>query len=112
MNESKKLKREKKKEKKIKKSDSKIKSTEKKQMLVKVLPMINELPMEPIKIGEKVDRSQLAENDDNSDDEADKTTDPSETQMLDSLTGVPYAEDELLFAVPVVAPYTALTNYK
>lgn len=112
MNESKKLKREKKKEKKIKKSDSKNKSFEKKQMLIpKVLPIINELPKESIQFGEQVDQEKFAENNDNSDDE-DKTTDLSETQMLDSLTGIPYAEDELLYAVPVVAPYTALTNYK
>lgn len=112
MNESKKLKREKKKEKKIKKSDNKNKSSGKKQMLVKVLPIVNELPKETIQTGVQEDHAQFAENNDNSDDEADKTTDVSETQMLDSLTGIPYAEDELLFAIPVVAPYTALTNYK
>ncbi|XP_025423052.1 nuclear export mediator factor NEMF homolog [Sipha flava] len=112
MNENKKLKREKKKEKKIKKIDSKNKSAGKKQMLIKVLPIVNELPKETIQIGAQGAQEKFAENNDNSDDEADKTTDPSETQMLDSLTGIPYAEDELLFAVPVVAPYTALTNYK
>ncbi|KAJ8341664.1 hypothetical protein SKAU_G00339550 [Synaphobranchus kaupii] len=32
--------------------------------------------------------------------------------LLVSLTGQPHAEDVLLFAVPVCAPYTALTNYK
>ncbi|KAM6969497.1 ribosome quality control complex subunit NEMF [Tautogolabrus adspersus] len=32
--------------------------------------------------------------------------------LLTSLTGQPHAEDMLLFAVPVCAPYTALTNYK
>ncbi|KAJ3098241.1 hypothetical protein HDU96_011155 [Phlyctochytrium bullatum] len=31
---------------------------------------------------------------------------------LDSLTGQPLADDELLFAVPVCAPFTALTKYK
>ena len=36
----------------------------------------------------------------------------SEVDMLDSLTGIPHAEDELLFAVPVVAPYNTMTNYK
>merc|ERR1711872_56603 len=35
-----------------------------------------------------------------------------ETDMLDGLTGKPVAEDELLFAVPVCAPYTTLINYK
>uniref|UniRef100_A0AAR2JAE7 Ribosome quality control complex subunit NEMF n=1 Tax=Pygocentrus nattereri TaxID=42514 RepID=A0AAR2JAE7_PYGNA len=32
--------------------------------------------------------------------------------FLDSLTGQPYSDDVLLFAVPVCAPYTALSNYK
>ncbi|XP_074547679.1 ribosome quality control complex subunit NEMF isoform X1 [Halichoeres trimaculatus] len=32
--------------------------------------------------------------------------------LLNSLTGQPHAEDVLLFAVPVCAPYTALSNYK
>lgn len=32
--------------------------------------------------------------------------------MLDQLTGKPVSEDELLFAVPVVAPYNTLFNYK
>ncbi|XP_053613613.1 ribosome quality control complex subunit NEMF homolog isoform X2 [Plodia interpunctella] len=33
-------------------------------------------------------------------------------ELLSQLTGSPLPEDELLFAVPVVAPYSALTNYK
>lgn len=36
----------------------------------------------------------------------------ADVNMLDSLTGQPLPEDELLFAVPVVAPYNALVNYK
>lgn len=32
--------------------------------------------------------------------------------LLDSLTGLPHPEDVLLFAVPVCAPYTALSSYK
>ncbi|KAG5320622.1 NEMF factor, partial [Acromyrmex heyeri] len=35
-----------------------------------------------------------------------------EIDMLDQLTGKPVSEDELLFAVPVVAPYNTLQNYK
>lgn len=38
---------------------------------------------------------------------------PQETEnLLTSLTGQPHPEDVLLFAVPVCAPYTALSNYK
>ncbi|XP_065332099.1 ribosome quality control complex subunit NEMF homolog [Cloeon dipterum] len=33
-------------------------------------------------------------------------------ETLNSLTGIPVSEDELLFAVPVVAPYNTLINYK
>ncbi|XP_053923247.1 ribosome quality control complex subunit NEMF [Cuculus canorus] len=32
--------------------------------------------------------------------------------LLDSLTGQPHPEDIVLFAVPICAPYTAMTNYK
>lgn len=35
-----------------------------------------------------------------------------EVDMLDQLTGKPVAEDELLFAVPVIAPYNTVLNYK
>merc|ERR1712083_625117 len=44
--------------------------------------------------------------------EEEKVAVNDETDMLDSLTGVPVAEDELLFAVPVCAPYNTLLNYK
>ncbi|XP_047512357.1 ribosome quality control complex subunit NEMF homolog [Pieris napi] len=39
-------------------------------------------------------------------------TGDADTEMLCQLTGAPYPEDELLFAVPVVAPYSSLHNYK
>lgn len=35
-----------------------------------------------------------------------------EVDMLDQLTGKPLPEDELLFSVPVVAPYGTLQSYK
>lgn len=44
--------------------------------------------------------------------EMDDTPAADEVDMLDSLTGLPVDEDELLFAVPVVAPYQTLHNYK
>lgn len=44
--------------------------------------------------------------------EMDDTPAADEVDMLDSLTGIPLDEDELLFAVPVVAPYQTLHNYK
>ncbi|CAG5114692.1 unnamed protein product, partial [Candidula unifasciata] len=36
----------------------------------------------------------------------------SDETVLNSLTGIPLPEDEILFAVPVCAPYSALLNYK
>jgi len=36
----------------------------------------------------------------------------AEVDMIDALTGQPLSEDELLFAVPVIAPYNTLSNYK
>lgn len=44
--------------------------------------------------------------------EGEGVTVAAEVEMLDSLTGHPLPEDELLFAVPVVAPYQTITNYK
>lgn len=48
------------------------------------------------------------------DDEVDDgpSTGVADVDMLESLTGCPVDEDELLFAVPVIAPYQALLNYK
>uniref|UniRef100_A0A8C3AP82 Ribosome quality control complex subunit NEMF n=1 Tax=Cyclopterus lumpus TaxID=8103 RepID=A0A8C3AP82_CYCLU len=37
---------------------------------------------------------------------------PEAENLLTSLSGQPHPEDVLLFAVPVCAPYTALSNYK
>lgn len=45
-------------------------------------------------------------------DEVDDTPVADEVDMLDSLTGMPLTEDELLFAIPVVAPYQTIQNYK
>ncbi|XP_044747380.1 nuclear export mediator factor NEMF homolog [Coccinella septempunctata] len=35
-----------------------------------------------------------------------------DVDMINALTGIPTVEDELLFAVPVVAPYSTIINYK
>lgn len=113
MNEDKKLKRAKKKDKKNKKSTDKNKAAGNKKIIIKPLPMLLEAPNDTIQFEVQKEPLKKSEDNENSeDDETDKPTDLTETHMLDSLTGVPYPEDELLFAVPVVAPYTALTNYK
>ncbi|XP_053330582.1 ribosome quality control complex subunit NEMF isoform X2 [Spea bombifrons] len=53
---------------------------------------------------------------DQQDEKDDQEQDPQASEeaenLLDSLTGQPHAEDVLLFAVPVCAPYTAMTSYK
>lgn len=54
-----------------------------------------------------------AEQDDKEDDVDQDNPGAEEAEnLLTSLTGQPHPEDVLLFAVPVCAPYTALTNYK
>lgn len=45
-------------------------------------------------------------------DDEDETPANADVDMLESLTGQPHDEDELLFAIPVVAPYQSLQNYK
>ncbi|XP_034833767.1 ribosome quality control complex subunit NEMF homolog [Maniola hyperantus] len=44
--------------------------------------------------------------------ETDQPGADADTEMLCQLTGNPFPEDELLFAVPVVAPYSSLLSYK
>ncbi|XP_048830455.1 ribosome quality control complex subunit NEMF-like [Brienomyrus brachyistius] len=58
--------------------------------------------------------SRAGEQDDKDADDADQENPGAEdaANLLDSLSGQPHPEDVLLFAVPVCAPYTALTNYK
>ncbi|XP_068948066.1 ribosome quality control complex subunit NEMF [Petaurus breviceps papuanus] len=52
--------------------------------------------------------------DDQPDDKEEQDTDQQENEenLLDSLTGQPHSEDVLLFAIPICAPYTTMTNYK
>ncbi|XP_017020712.1 ribosome quality control complex subunit NEMF homolog [Drosophila kikkawai] len=45
-------------------------------------------------------------------DDADEVPAGGDVDILNSLTGQPHEGDELLFAIPVVAPYQALQNYK
>ncbi|XP_033164797.1 nuclear export mediator factor NEMF homolog [Drosophila mauritiana] len=45
-------------------------------------------------------------------DDADEVPVGGDVDLLNSLTGQPHEGDELLFAIPVVAPYQALQNYK
>ena len=46
------------------------------------------------------------------DDDGDDMPAGADVEMLDTLTGIPFEDDELLFVVPVVAPYQSLQNYK
>ena len=55
-------------------------------------------------------KSQQRNDPDSDGDEA--TTVKFDVDVLNSLTGQPVAEDALLFAVPVVAPYSTMNNYR
>ena len=44
--------------------------------------------------------------------EVTEVTTVTDVDMLQSLTGQPLPEDELLFAIPVIAPYNSIVNYK
>lgn len=54
---------------------------------------------------------QEAQND-SDDEKQEEDLKPDDVMMLDSLTGCPVAEDELLYAIPVCAPYSTMLNYK
>lgn len=71
-------------------------------------------PVQLLSLDENVQKSAVNENQDDDDEEKEisEFTAPSDIDMLDSLTGQPLAEDELLFAVPVIAPYNSIINYK
>jgi predicted ribosome quality control (RQC) complex YloA/Tae2 family protein len=67
---------------------------------------------EPKIIKERLPPTQKPENGEDGGGEDEEPVVQDELDMINSLTGVPFAEDELLFAVPVVAPYNTLANYK
>ncbi|XP_041668539.1 nuclear export mediator factor Nemf-like isoform X2 [Cheilinus undulatus] len=59
------------------------------------------------------EEGELAEQEDKEEDVDQDNPGAEEAEnLLNSLTGQPHSEDVLLFAVPVCAPYTALSNYK
>lgn len=60
----------------------------------------------------KLPRPQIQKKDIDEGGEEDEPVVQADTDMIDFLTGIPHPEDELLFAVPVVAPYNTLSNYK
>lgn len=59
----------------------------------------------------KLSSPNVEEDEDDKEDTSEVTT-TIDVDMLNSLTGQPVPEDELLFAVPVIAPYNAIVNYK
>ncbi|XP_061394100.1 ribosome quality control complex subunit NEMF homolog [Musca vetustissima] len=48
----------------------------------------------------------------NDDDDGDDKNTGADVDMIDSLTGQPYEDDELLFVIPMIAPYQSIQNYK
>lgn len=71
-------------------------------------------PVQLLSIDESVQKPVVAEHEEEDDEEKETNefTAAADIDMLDSLTGQPLPEDELLFAVPVVAPYNAIISYK
>ncbi|XP_048047986.1 ribosome quality control complex subunit NEMF-like isoform X2 [Megalobrama amblycephala] len=80
---------------------------------------------EPVKKPQPHQKPAVKPRAENSNEDADAAEDPDakETEdvdnpaaedgsILDSLTGLPHPDDVLMFAVPVCAPYMALSNYK
>ena len=57
-------------------------------------------------------QQQAAGGDSDGEDVEAKPTVNVDSEVLDSLTGVPVAEDSLLFAVPVVGPYSTMISYR
>ncbi|XP_048732715.1 ribosome quality control complex subunit NEMF-like [Ostrea edulis] len=49
---------------------------------------------------------------DSDDEKQEEGMKPDDVMMLDSLTGCPVLEDELLYAIPVCGPYSTMLNYK
>lgn len=49
---------------------------------------------------------------DEGDEEDDSVQLADDINIINSLTAIPMAEDEILYAVPVCAPYTTMTNYR
>lgn len=66
------------------------------------------------KFGKKPDffKAKEPRPDEDGNDDIDENPAGADIELLDSLTGTPVDEDELLFAVPVIAPYQAMHNYK
>ena len=55
------------------------------------------------------------EDDEEEDDEVQssgQSTKQSQARMLSSLTGQPLLDDDLLFCIPIVGPYSSMINYK
>ncbi|XP_044729059.1 nuclear export mediator factor NEMF homolog [Chrysoperla carnea] len=90
------------------KKSKKNKETNKKQKNVQQQIKITPNPKSAIKNNNDADGGGGGQEDE---DEKEITV-AADVDMLDSLTGIPHSEDELLFAIPIVAPYNTLTNYK
>ncbi|XP_046545079.1 nuclear export mediator factor NEMF-like [Haliotis rubra] len=77
----------------------------------KVTLQTGELSMEDKTTAQKTPTSRPVDDDD-VDEEKEAAQQAEDIKILNSLTGCPVTEDELLYAIPVCAPYNTLTNYK
>lgn len=82
----------------VEKKESEIKKS---HVPVKLLPIDDDLK----------DNVTVDEDNDDKEEICERTV-SADVDMLNSLTGQPLPEDELLFAIPMVAPYNAIMSYK
>jgi len=61
---------------------------------------------------EENDNEEEEEDDDGDEEEEEEQTNDEEMSIIESITAHPEADDELLFALPVVAPYSAMQRFK
>ena len=74
--------------------------------------LVKELIFEPENKNEDRNKIELDEDDHDQDDEEATVGQSDDVKVIDSLTGCPQSEDNLLFAIPVCGPYSAINGYK
>ncbi|XP_066952776.1 ribosome quality control complex subunit NEMF [Macrobrachium rosenbergii] len=71
-----------------------------------VQPKTDSKDLDALQIKQDIDKDE----EDEDEEEAEKVAD--DLNIINALTALPVPEDELLYAIPICAPYAAMTNYK
>ncbi|GAB1599852.1 Hypothetical predicted protein [Argonauta hians] len=91
----------------------KLKISTENNIIRQTFPEVSEITVDTKTVTASLPRDkQDEESDEDKMDEEDLTQQNTDAQLLDSLTGCPVVEDELLYSLCVVAPYNSLQNYK